>query len=157
MERIKSLFRTKTPKKTPKVAPAPVEEDSDDEHEDVSVKKHADGTFHVKIGTHSITLPKDSVEKHKANAWGRYGTDTTYMRYEAHGNTITFVKDGKKTVVIDGEEDFDRAEEAVMEFLRQWRKAKRGGSRLNVQRHRTQRNGRDGKARKLGKLTTRRR
>ena len=141
MERIKSLFR----KKTSKVTPAPAKEDSDDEHEDVSVKKRADGTFHVKIGTHSITLPKDSVEKHKANAWARYGTETTYMRYEAHGNTITFVKDGKKTVVIDGEEDFDRAEEAVMEFLRQWRKAKRGGSRLQKQTRRTQRNRRNRK------------
>lgn len=157
MEWIKSLRR----KKTPKVTPPPVEEESDEEHEDVSVKKQEDGTYHVKIGTHSITLPKDSVEKHRSNAWAKYGTETTYMKYTAHENTITFVKDGKKTVVIDGVEDFDRASDAVMEFLKQWRKAQRGGRsrklRLNVEGGRTQRHRGSRKHRKLGKLTTRRR
>lgn len=99
----------------------------------VSVKKQEDGTYDVKIGSHTITLPKDSVAKEKANDKMTYGKGSTRVEYDGHIYTVTFVKKGKKQVVVDGEEDFDTAEQAATDLTEEWRNAQRGGA------HRTRR------------------
>lgn len=128
----------------------------------VTVTQKRDGSYEVKIGTKTITLPANSITKNVEDENGvnygiEYGVPGKSSIKLIQGGDVIVVENGEEEKIAEEADGLDISENLALAWGDPEKEGGRRRSRLNRKAQRTKRNGRKLKRSKLRKLTTRRR